>query len=98
MPLVTSRRRLEMLSPRTTFAIAAALSLVGAAPSHAQAPATDPARSEISVFGGVSLLGASRTNETSISLPEFPEFPGFPGYPGRPRLPDFGDVRVRTET
>lgn len=72
------------------------LLLGGAAPAHAQAPAPAPAvdtsRSEITVFGGASILDARGGSTYTIGLPTIPGFPGFPG------LPDLGNVQVNTET
>ena len=45
------------------------------------APATDE-RNELVVFGGISLLDASRTRETTIDLGKIPDLPGVPGLPG----------------
>jgi hypothetical protein len=79
------------------LALAAALS---AAPARAQDPAParpapdagkDPARNEVYAFGGISIVNASTSTQTTIDLPAIPGFPGWPGN-GSPA------IQVGTET
>lgn len=84
-----------MLSRPVALAVPAVLALLAAAPALAADAALDPARSEISVFGGVSILDARGGSTYTIGLPSIPDFPGFPGFPG---LPDLGDVQLTTQT
>ena len=73
------------------FAVAVALA---AAPARAEDTGKDPARNEIFVFGGISILDARSSQQTTISLPGIPGFPGFPGWPGS--VPS--DIQVNTGT
>lgn len=61
--------------------------LGGSGAAAADAPAAD-ARNEIVVFGGASILDASRGQDRTIGLPAW----------GGDRWPRFPDVQVRTET
>ena len=73
------------------LAVAVALA---AAPARAEDATLDPARNEVSVFGGLSIVDARSSQQTTITLPAIPGFPGFPGWPGSGAQ----DVRVGTET
>lgn len=79
----------------SSAASAVVILVVGAAaPARGQAPPSpDPARSEITVFGGASILDARRGDTFTIGRPVIPVPPGFPGFPDLPEL----DVRVETE-
>ncbi len=73
--------------------LAAAVALA-AAPARADDAAQDPARNEISVFGGISILDAHSSSQTTVTLPAIPGLPGLPGSSGTgPRT-----VQVGTET
>jgi hypothetical protein len=65
-----------------------------AAPARADDAGLDPARNEVTVFGGISILDARSSQHTTITLPAMPGLPGFPGWPGS--VPS--DVQVGTET
>jgi hypothetical protein len=65
-----------------------------ATPTRAEDAGLDPARNEVTVFGGISILGASNSHQATISLPAIPAFPGFPGWPGS----DAGAIQLGTET
>jgi hypothetical protein len=64
---------------------------LAAAPAPAEDAGLDPARNEVSVFGGISIIDARHSQQTTIKLPAIP---GFPGWPGR----DAADIQVGTET
>jgi len=67
---------------------AAGLALLAAAPAlAADGPSAEP-KSEIVVFGGASILDASRNQDMTV---------GVPGWMGD-RWPGFPDVQVRTDT
>ncbi len=68
-----------------------------AAPGRADDTTLDPARSEVSVFGGISILDARSSQTSTITLPAIPAYPGYRGGPGFPGFPG-GDVQVNTET
>ena len=70
--------------------LVAAISLA-AAPARADDARLDPARNEVYVFGGISILDARTSQQATIPLPTIP---GFPGWPGGAT----GDVQVSTET
>jgi hypothetical protein len=64
------------------------LSLLAAAPAlAADGPSAEP-KNEIVVFGGASILDASRNQDTTV---------GVPGWMGD-RWPGFPDIQVRTDT
>lgn len=71
-----------------SLAIGAPLALAG------DGSAVDPARNEVYVFGGISILDASRSQQSTVTLPEIPGFPGLPGFPGWRG----GDIQLRTDT
>jgi len=79
-----------MLRPMTLTVVATAATLV-AGSARADEAKLDPARSEISVFGGASILDAKGGTSDTFAIPELPGFPGFPDH----AVP--GDVRVSTE-
>jgi hypothetical protein len=69
--------------------------VIAASPARAADNAgLDPARNEVYVFGGISILSAHSSQQSTFTVPEIPGFPGFPGWPGSPG----GDVQIRTET
>jgi hypothetical protein len=72
--------RITILPFLTTLALALFVGSVGAD----DAPATDP-RNELVVFGGISIVDASRSSQTTIDLGsvELPDVPGFGGRFGR---------------
>ena len=72
-------------------AVLAVAVAVAAAPARAEDAGLDPARNEVSIFGGISIIDARRSQRTTISLPAIPGFPGWPGS-------DPGDIQVGTET
>jgi hypothetical protein len=65
-----------------------------AAPVRADDAGVDPSRNEVVVFGGISILDARNSQQTTITLPAIPGFPGFPGWPGSGP----SDIQVNTET
>jgi hypothetical protein len=65
-----------------------------AAPARAEDTGKDPARNEVFVFGGISIVDARSSQQTTITLPAIPGFPGFPGFPGG----SLGDIQVSTGT
>jgi hypothetical protein len=65
-----------------------------AAPVRADDAGADPSRNEVVVFGGISILDARNSQQTTIALPAIPGFPGFPGWPGSGP----SDIQVSTET
>jgi hypothetical protein len=65
-----------------------------AAPARAEDAGLDPARNEVFVFGGISILNARSSQQTTISLPAIPALPGFPAWPGRGPT----DIQLGTET
>jgi len=84
--------------PSVLIAAAVAATTITAAPARAaDTPALDPARSEVSVFGGISILDASGSQQSTIALPDIPGFPGFPGFPGWSGTTG-GTIRINTET
>jgi len=72
-------------------AIAAALA---AAPARADDASLDPARNEVSVYGGISIVSARSSQQATVTLPAIPGFPGVPGWPATPPQ----SVLVNTET
>jgi hypothetical protein len=85
------------MTRRSTPSVLAVAVALAAATAEADDTGKDPARNEISVFGGISILDARSSQQTTVTLPAIPglpALPGFPGYPGSgPR-----DVQVGTET
>jgi hypothetical protein len=71
-----------------------AAAAIAAAPAWADDARLDPARNEVSVFGGISILDARTSQQATVTWPTIPGLPGLPGWPGAPT----GDVQVRTET
>jgi hypothetical protein len=87
------------MKPRYSMSLALAIAVASAAaPARAEeapkdASGKDPARNELYVFGGISILDAHRSQQATITIP------GFPGFPGRPATAtDPTDVQVSTET
>jgi len=80
-----------MKSRHLSASVLVAAVAIAAAPARADDAGLDPARNEVSVFGGISILDARRSQQATISLPTIP---GFPGWPGGAT----GDVQVSTET
>jgi hypothetical protein len=72
----------------SVLAVAVALA---AAPARAQDAGLDPARNEVAVFGGISIIDARHSEQTTIPLPAIPGFPGWPGNGSQ-------DVQVGAET
>jgi hypothetical protein len=72
-------------------AVAAVAVAIAAAPAWADDAALDPARNEVSVFGGISILDARTSQQATVTWPTVPGLPGLPGWPT-------GDVQVRTDT
>jgi len=52
---------------------------LAAAPARADDKGLDPARNEVAVFGGISIINARSSQQTTISLPAIPGIPGWPG-------------------
>jgi len=63
------------------FLTTLALALVVGSAGADDTPATD-ARNELVVFGGISLLDASRSSQTTIDVGDI-DLPGMPGFGGR---------------
>jgi hypothetical protein len=59
--------------------VLAAAVLLAAAAARAEDAGLDPARNEVSVFGGISILDARTSRPTTITLPALPGLPGEPG-------------------
>jgi hypothetical protein len=70
---------------------------VAATPARADDAGLDPARNEVTVFGGISIIDARSSQQTTITLPAIPGFPGFPGFPGWPASGP-SEIQVGTET
>lgn len=75
----------------TTLAAFATAATLAAGSVRADEARLDPARNEISVFGGASILDATGGTSYTFAIPDLPGFPGFPDH----AVP--GDVRVSTE-
>jgi hypothetical protein len=84
------------MKPRYWMPLALALA-AAAAPVLADDAGKDPARNEVSVYGGISILDAHSSQQATISLPAIPGFPGFPGMPGWPATGPT-DIQVNTQT
>jgi hypothetical protein len=82
------------VSPPVLIAVLLAAALAADPGRAADSAALDPARNEVYVFGGISILDAHSSQQSTILLPEIPGFPGFPGW----AVPPSGDVQVRTQT
>lgn len=67
---------------------------LAAACARADDAGLDPARNEVTVFGGISILDARSSHQATITLPAIPGFPGLPGWPGGGPT----DIQVGTET
>ncbi len=86
------------MHPRTLPTCVLALGFVSAAAAvRADDTTLDPARNEVSVFGGASILDARSSQTSTITVPAIPGVPGYGGGPGFPGFPG-GDVQFRTET
>jgi hypothetical protein len=84
--------------PYVLIAAAVAATAIAAVPARAADSASvDPARSEVSVFGGISILDARRSQQSTITVPDIPGFPGFPGLPGWSGSTG-GTIQINTET
>jgi hypothetical protein len=70
------------------LALAGALAAVSA---RADDAGLDPARNEVSVFGGISIVDARSSRQTTVPLPGIPVLPGWPGSGA-------SDVQVNTRT
>ena len=72
--------------------------LVAAAATAATARADDanldPARNEVTVFGGISILDARTSQQAMVTWPAIPGLPGLPGWPGT----GAGDIQINTQT
>ncbi len=79
-----------------TSVLVATVALAAAA-ARADDTSLDPARNEVSVFGGMSFLDARSAQLATVSLPAIPATPGYAGGPGFPGFPG-GDVQLSTET
>ena len=82
--------------PPVRALIATVILVFSLAATPAAADDASDFQNQLVVFGGVSILDASRTSTTTWR----PDFPGFPEWPGRP---DFGtgrfpEIEVRTST
>jgi hypothetical protein len=67
---------------------------IAAAPARADDANLDPARSEVTAFGGISILDARTSHQATFTWPAIPGLPGLPGWPGS----GTGDVQVDTQT
>ena len=83
-----------MKSRRLVPSVLVAAVTIAAAPARADDAGLDPARNEVTVFGGISILDARRSQQATITLPTIPGLPGFPGWPGSAT----GSIQVGTET
>src|SRR5512135_3612469 len=77
----------------SAFVLVAAVAM-SAAPARADDASLDPARSEVTVFGGISILDARTSQQVTVPWPTIPGLPGLPGWPGS----GTGDVQVNTQT
>jgi hypothetical protein len=68
----------------TTSSFLLTLAVLAAVPGLADDAPAGEARNELVVFGGISLLDASRSHQTTINAGALPALPGMPGMPGRP--------------
>lgn len=75
------------------FAVALAAAPARAADAPKDTSGKDPARNELYVFGGISILDAHRSQQATITIPGFPGFPGMPATATDPT-----DIQVNTET
>jgi hypothetical protein len=82
------------MKPRHLMPVVLAASVAAVAgPARADESGKDPARNEVSVYGGISILDAHSSQQTTITIPGFPGFPGMPGTATSPT-----DIQVNTET
>ena len=80
-----------MMSRQLIPPLAAAALAMAAVPSRADDARLDPARNEVAVFGGISILDARTSQQATFT---WPSIPGLPGWPGGAT----GDVQVNAET
>jgi hypothetical protein len=73
------------------LAVVATAATLSAGGVRADDAKLDPARNEISVFGGASILDAKSGNSYTFRIPDLPGFPGFPDHAVS------GDVTVSAE-
>ncbi|HXY39766.1 MAG TPA: hypothetical protein VEQ10_08855 [Vicinamibacteria bacterium] len=78
-------------------AVLAAAFASAAVSARADDPTLDPARSEVSVYGGISILDARSSAQSTITVPPIPAVPGYRNQPGFPGYPG-GTVQLGTET
>jgi hypothetical protein len=73
--------------------VLAVVATVAPAAARAGDSDQDPARSEVSIYGGISILDAHSSQQTTITIPGFPGFPGVAGSSTSPT-----DVQITTRT
>lgn len=81
-----------MQSRRLIPSILVAAVAIAAVPARADDAQLDPARNEVFVFGGISILDARTSQQVTVPVPTIPGLPGLPGWPVT------GDIQVATET
>jgi hypothetical protein len=81
----------RMMSRQLIPSLAAAAFAMATVPARADDARLDPARNEVAVFGGISILDARTSQQATFTWPAIPGLPGFPGGAT-------GDVHVNTET
>jgi len=79
------------MKSRALFVSAAATIALSTAPARAEDANLDPARNEVTVFGGISILDARMSQQVTVPIPGLPGIPGSPGGEG-------GAISVNTET
>jgi hypothetical protein len=82
------------MKSRALFLSAAATVAMSTAPARADDANLDPARNEVTIFGGISILDARTSQQVTVQWPMIPGLPGLPGSPGG----EGGAVSVNTET
>jgi hypothetical protein len=80
-----------MRSRRPSAFLLVAAVATATVPARAEEARLDPARNEVSVFGGISILDARTSGQATIT---WPVIPGLPGWPGGA----VGDLQLGTET
>ncbi len=83
-----------MKSRELFLSVIAAAVAMSTAPARADDASLDPARNEVTVFGGISIVDARTSQQVTVPWPRIPGLPGLPGWPGS----GTGDVQVNTQT
>ncbi len=83
-----------MKSRELILSVVAAAVAMSAAPARADDASLDPARNEVTVFGGISIMDARTSQQATVTWPTIPGLPGLPGWPGS----GTADVQLNTQT